>query len=61
MEGKGRARSQQKSPLKEVSAEIMEMLADLSRSAKDVLGTLDNLGKKMEGNVKNLNEGRIYG
>ena len=36
------------------SAEIRVVLADLSKSMRNVLGIVDNLGNKMEDNVKNL-------
>ena len=38
------------------SAEIMVMLAELSQSMKDVIGTVDSFGKKIERNVKNLED-----
>ena len=38
------------------SAKILHMLKSLSQSMKDVVGTVDNLGKKMEGNVNNLED-----
>ena len=38
------------------STEIMAMLPRLSQSMKDVFGTVDNLGKKVEGSVKILKD-----
>ena len=38
------------------SAEIEQMFLSLSQSMKEVVGTVDDLGKKVEGDVKNLED-----